>query len=294
MEDFRRYLAYAEDKKRVNLFDVMAEFLVSFGEANAVLRQMAEQGMLSCLSEYDYNVDKLKVQAALKAQKKEQEASRGETERKNKKITPTEDPVASLKHLMTDEKEEDSPDLADEDEDEDEEIEDIDDFLASISEDDDEEEEEEEDDEDEDEEEHLSDVEKKRRELTDAPAYAKYASLFDEDFHLMHAVLCLRGKDRELDKLCRNVTAKEKPKAKGKWKNEQEFEEVCMNRIEAMVLTDGAMTRDQAVCLAAKQLIAVRECKQSREAIDVHELVLYEFAAASDDEYNMLKKLVWA
>ena len=87
------------------------------------------------------------------------------------------------------------------------------------------------------------------------------------------------------------VTSKKKP-AHPSWQNDEEFENVVMNRIEKIVKTDKRMGKSGAVKKAEVYLDAVRDTSDWKMT-QVYERVVYELKISSDEDYRKLREALF-
>ena len=70
-----------------------------------------------------------------------------------------------------------------------------------------------------------------------------------------------------------------------------EFEQKCIDILEAIILTDKEITRITALDLANKMLeMAKSDKKYEGEVVDIYERVVVELQDASDEDFNALKE----
>ena len=78
-----------------------------------------------------------------------------------------------------------------------------------------------------------------------------------------------------------------------KTKEEEEFENRCMDVIEKIVRISPKQTRQQAIVIAEKMLSAAVESKKPKSVLDIFERVVHEFKTATDEEYNALRQAIF-
>lgn len=78
-----------------------------------------------------------------------------------------------------------------------------------------------------------------------------------------------------------------------KYKNEEEFENQCMDIIEEIVGLSPKQERVEAIEIAKIVLNKYRDRKADKNELKVLERVLHEFEIATNDEYNLLRKQIF-
>lgn len=74
-----------------------------------------------------------------------------------------------------------------------------------------------------------------------------------------------------------------------------EFEQKCIDILEAIILTDKEITRMTALDLANKMLeMAKNDKKYEGEVVDIYERVVVELQDASDEDFNALKEQLFS
>ncbi len=75
--------------------------------------------------------------------------------------------------------------------------------------------------------------------------------------------------------------------------NTEEFENKCMDVIEAIVGIDNRLDRKGAIKIAEKMLDKAKTKTNNKEVIAIYERVVKEFNIATDAEYDLLKKQIF-